>query len=152
MVEVPSAVIMLDTFLDEVDFVSLGTNDLIQYALAVDRSNKDVASLYNAGEPAVLRLIEMTINAANAAAIPVTLCGQMSGNAVFTMLLLGLGLRKFSVSPSALPEIKKICRGVSISQCEDVAQRVMRLDNARDINNLLKEELRKVAPELALFA
>ena len=152
MVEVPAAVIMLDTFLDEVDFVSLGTNDLIQYALAVDRSNKDVASLYNAGEPAVLRLIEMTINAANAAAIPVTLCGQMSGNAVFTMLLLGLGLRKFSVSPSALPEIKKICRGVSISQCEDVAQRVMRLDNAHDINNLLKEELRKVAPELALFA
>ena len=80
MVEVPAAVITLDAFLDEVDFLSLGTNDLIQYALAVDRSNHDVATLYDAGNPAVLRLIDMTVKSAQQGNVPVTLCGQMRSN------------------------------------------------------------------------
>ena len=152
MVEVPATVIMLDTFLVEVDFISLGTNDLIQYTLAADRSNRDMATLYNAGDPAVLRLIDMSLQTAGRADIPATLCGQMSGNTVYTMLLLGLGLRRFSVAPSAILEVKKICRSVTVADCEAIAERAMNMENARDINNLLKDELRKVVPELALFA
>lgn len=149
MVEVPSAVIMIDHFVEEVDFLSIGTNDLIQYALAVDRSNKDVASLYTASDPAVLKLIDMAVKAARRADVSINLCGQMSGNPTYTMLLLGLGLRQFSVPPSAIPEIKKICRSVAIGQCEVVAGRAMTLEHARDVRNYLKEELKKVLPELA---
>jgi len=149
MVEVPSVVVLIDRFVEEVDFLSIGTNDLIQYTLAVDRSNKDVASLYTAGDPAVLRLIEQTINAARRRGIAVNLCGQMSGSPTYTMLLLGLGLRQMSVTPSAIPEIKKICRSVTIEQCQAVAGRAMSLENARDIKSYLKEELKKILPELA---
>ncbi|MBN2022540.1 MAG: phosphoenolpyruvate--protein phosphotransferase [Pirellulales bacterium] len=149
MVEVPAAVMMIDHFVKEVDFLSIGTNDLIQYTLAVDRSNKDVVSLYNASDPAVLKLIATTIEAANKSGIPVNLCGQMSGNAVYTMFLLGLGLRQFSVTPSAIPEIKKVCRSVSIHECHGIAQRALSMENARDIKSYLKGELRKRVPELS---
>jgi phosphotransferase system enzyme I (PtsI) len=148
MVEVPSAVMMIDHFVEEVDFLSLGTNDLIQYTLAVDRSNKDVVGLYNAADPAVLKLISMTVQAANRKAIPVNLCGQMSGSPSYTMLLLGLGLRQLSVTPSVLPEIKKVCRSVTIDECENVARRALSMENARDIKNFLKKELKKHVPEL----
>ena len=148
MVEVPSSVVMMDWFVDEVDFFSIGTNDLIQYTLAVDRSNKDVAALYTAADPAVIRLIEMAIRSADRASVPINLCGQMSGNPTYTMLLLGLGLRCFSVTPSALPEIKKICRSVTIEQCQTVVKRVMSLESSRDIKSYLREELHKVVPEL----
>ncbi len=146
MVEVPAAVIMIDRFVEEVDFLSIGTNDLIQYTLAVDRSNKDVVSLYNAADPAVLRLIAASINAADKKPIPITMCGQMSGNPAYTMLLLGLGLRHFSVSPAALPEIKNICRRVTIVDCKEVASRVATMENARDITNYLREELKRRVP------
>ncbi len=148
MVEVPAAVMMIDNFVEEVDFLSIGTNDLIQYTLAVDRSNKDVVGLYNAADPAVLKLIATTIEAAANKSIPVNMCGQMSGNSTYTMLLLGMGLRQFSVAPSAIPEIKKVCRSVTVEQCEEVAQRVMMMENARDINSFLKRRLRKTVPEL----
>ncbi len=149
MVEVPAAVMMIDFFVDEVDFLSIGTNDLVQYTLAVDRSNKEVASLYNSCDPAVLRLIDITVKAANRRGIPANLCGQMSGSVVYTQLLLGLGLRTFSVTPSAIPEIKRVCRLVSIEQCEAVARRALTLEHARDIKNFLREELKKVAPEFS---
>lgn len=152
MVEVPGVVIMLERFLEEVDFISIGTNDLIQYALAVDRGNRDVVTLYNAGDPAVLRLIDLSLTAARRADVPAALCGQMSGNTIYAMILLGLGLRQFSVPPSAILEIKKITRSVTLSQCQALARRAMQLDNACDVNVLLKDEMRKVAPELALFA
>lgn len=146
MVEVPAAVMMIDRFVNEVDFLSIGTNDLIQYTLAVDRSNKDVVALYNPAEPAVLRLIAMSIEAADHKPIPVTMCGQMSGNPTYTMLLLGMGLRHFSVSPAALPEIKNICRRVTIAECREVACRAMGMDNARDITSYLREELKRRTP------
>ncbi len=148
MVEVPSAVMMIDRFVEEVDFLSIGTNDLIQYTLAVDRSNKDVVGLYNSSDPSVLKLISITIEAADRKQIPVNLCGQMSGSPVYTMLLLGLGLRRFSVTPSAIPEIKSVCRSVTIEQCQAVSERAMTMENARDIKSYLKEELRKHVPEL----
>ena len=151
MVEVPAAVIMLDAFLNEVDFISVGTNDLIQYALAVDRTNKEVASLYNAGDPAVLRLIQMAVRSAQRAQLPITMCGKMSGSTPYTMLLVGLGFRSLSVAPSAIPEIKKICRSVTVAQCEAVAEHALRFENASDVNHFLKAELRNVAPELAAY-
>jgi phosphotransferase system enzyme I (PtsI) len=146
MVEVPAAVMMIDRFVNEVDFLSIGTNDLIQYTLAVDRSNKDVVNLYNPAEPAVLRLISMSIAAADNKPIPITMCGQMSGNPTYTMLLLGMGLRHFSVSPAALPEIKNVCRRVTLAECRAVVERVMTMENARDITNYLREELKNRIP------
>ena len=146
MVEVPAAVMMLDRFLQEVDFISVGTNDLIQYALAVDRGNPAVADRYHAAEPAILRLLEQTLAQARQADVPATVCGQMSGEPTYTMLLLGLGLRQLSVPPSAVPEIKKVCRSVSMPQCAAVAARALTMDNAREIETYLREELRKVAP------
>jgi len=148
MVEVPSAVLMLDHFAEEVDFFSIGTNDLIQYALAVDRSNKDVAGLYTGSDPSVLRLINMAIQVAKKHEVPISMCGQMSGNPLYTMLLLGLGLRSLSVTPAALPEIKQVCRRVDISACERVAHRALELESARDVKTYLKEELAKFLPEL----
>ena len=148
MVEVPAAVLMIDHFAREVDFFSIGTNDLIQYTMAVDRSNKEVSSLFNAEDPAVLRMIQRTIFAADKEGIPVCLCGQMSSNSLYTMLLLGLRLRSFSCSPSVLPEIKKVCRSVNMAMCQEVADKALQMDSARDVRSLLRESLRAIVPEL----
>ena len=141
MVEVPAAVIMLDNFAKEVDFLSIGTNDLIQYALAVDRSNRDVVDLYHSEDPAVLKLIRRTIEIAGQNNKPVSLCGQMSSNPLFAMLLMGLGLRQFSIAPHILPEIKQVIRSVSIAECRELADKVMTFDNHRDIRNYLRIKL-----------
>lgn len=133
MVEVPAAVIMIEDFAEEVDFFSIGTNDLIQYTLAVDRSNRDVVGLYNSEDPAVLRLLRRTITVANETGTPVSLCGQMSSSPIHTMLLLGLGLRQFSVTPHMIPEIKQVIRAVDLSTCEEVAARCMEMENSREI-------------------
>ncbi len=143
MVETPAAVMMIDHFVDEVDFLSIGTNDLIQYTLAVDRSNKEVVALYNPADPAVLKLIAMSIAAAEQKQVPINMCGQMSGSPLYTMLLLGMGLRRFSVTPSAIPEVKNICRKVTLTDCQAVAARVMTMENARDVKSYLKEEVKK---------
>ncbi len=148
MVEVPAAVMMIDRFVEEVDFVSIGTNDLIQYSLAVDRSNKDVASLYNTCDPAILRLIDMTVQATKKANIPANLCGRMSSSTAYTQLLLGMGLRQFSVTPGAIPEVKRILRASHVPQCEAIAKKAMQMENARDIKAYLRDELKKTAPEL----
>ena len=147
MVEVPAAAMMIDNFVDEVDFLSIGTNDLIQYTLAVDRNNKEVVWLYNASEPAVLKLIDVVLRAAKRKGVPVSLCGQMSGVPLYTMLLLGMGLRELSVPPGVIPEIKSICRSVAIDRCEEVAKHALTLEHARDVTSYLREELRKSVPE-----
>jgi len=143
MVETPAAVMMVNRFVEEVDFLSIGTNDLVQYTLAVDRSNKDVVGLYNPVDPAVLKLIAMSLAAADRKDLPISMCGQMSGSPIYTMLLLGMGLRRFSVTPSAIPEVKNICRNATIAECQAVAARAMTMENARDVKNYLKEELKK---------
>jgi phosphotransferase system enzyme I (PtsI) len=147
MIEIPSAAIASDILAREVDFFSIGTNDLIQYCLAVDRSNKDVANLYTAADPAVIRLIDMAVKAAIGAGRPISMCGQMCGNPLYTMLLIGIGLRSLSVTPSAVPEIKRVCRSVSLEQCQKIADQVRTLETARDVKTYLKEELSKVFPE-----
>ncbi len=148
MVEVPAAVLMLDWFVKEVDFLSIGTNDLVQYTLAVDRSNEYVADLYQSSDPSVLRLIEMCVSAAKLGNIPLGICGEMSSNPARALLLLGMGVRSLSVPPNALPKVKKAIRSVSIGQCQEIAKRVMQLDAARDVDLYLLERLGKLAPEL----
>ncbi len=153
MVEVPSTVLMIDHFASQVDFLSIGTNDLTQYALAVDRTNREVVHLFNACDPAVIKLIHMTMEGARRAEqlkerqVPVSLCGQMGGNPHNTMLLLGLGLRTLSVSPRSIPEVKNICRGLNLTHCRAVAQRVLLMEKADEVKNYLKSELRKVFPD-----
>jgi len=148
MVEVPAAAVLIDRFAREVDFFSLGTNDLIQYTLAVDRGNKDVASLYSASDPAILRLIDQVVKGAAPNNVPVNLCGQMSSSPIYTMLLIGLGLRQLSVTPSVVPEIKQVCRHVTLPQCQAVAAKALTMEVSRDITRYLQEELKKVAPEM----
>ncbi len=116
--EVPAAAIMAHHFAPLVDFFSIGTNDLIQYTLACDRTNAEVANLYTPADPAVIHLIQTVVKAAKNQGIDVNVCGEMSGDPQFTMLLLGMGLRQLSVSPHAIPEIKQVIRKVTISDCE----------------------------------
>ena len=147
MVEVPAAVMLADEFAREVDFFSIGTNDLIQYTLAVDRADTTVASLYSSGDPSILRMIRIVAEAAKRREIPVTVCGQMSSDIKFLPVLLGLGLRQFSVTPHALPEVKALVRQVTIPQAEEIAERAMGFDVARDVESYLRGELKKIAPE-----
>ena len=144
MVETPAAVIMLDVFVKEVDFVSIGTNDLIQYTLAVDRGNKEVADLYNASDPAVLRLLRRSLDVAREAGVPANVCGQMSGSVMYTQLLLGLGLRQMSVPPSSIPEVKQVCRSVSVAECRVIAEKALAMDGAREVKAFLREQLRRL--------
>jgi len=148
MIEVPSAAVMSEFLAREVNFFSIGTNDLIQYTLAADRTNEAVASLYSAGDPAVLRLIDLVVKAAAKHNVEVNVCGEMSGEPVYTMLLLGLGLRQLSVTPHNIPEIKKIIRSVSIPEASQVAQEALRMETARDVNNFLREQTRRILPEV----
>lgn len=143
MVETPAAVLMIDHFVEEADFLSLGTNDLIQYTLAVDRGNKDVVSLYNPCDPAILRLIARAIEVADNKGVPISMCGQMSGSPLYTMLLIGMGLRQFSLTPAAIPEVKNVCRQVTLAECQKVAEQVKTMESAREIKNFLKEEVNK---------
>jgi phosphotransferase system enzyme I (PtsI) len=130
-----------------VDFFSIGTNDLIQYTLAVDRGNEKVAQLFTAAHPAVLRLIKEVVRAGQRYEVPVSLCGEMGGDIVFTMLLLGLGVTAFSCTPPSIPEIKKLIRSVTMEQAVKVARRVMTFDGDQEILNYLRVATRKVLPD-----
>ena len=148
MVEVPSAAIMARHFARECDFFSIGTNDLTQYTLAVDRSNERVASLYTPGHPAVLQLIRGVIEAALEANIEVAVCGEMAGEPIYTPVLLGLGVHVFSVSPATLLEIKKMIRTVTIAQAREVCQKVFQFDSDREVDAYLTEIGRRLLPEM----
>jgi phosphotransferase system enzyme I (PtsI) len=148
MIEVPAAAILADQLAREVDFFSIGTNDLIQYTLAADRNNEAVASLYSAGDPAVLRLIDHVVRAAERANIAVNVCGEMSGDPLYTLLLLGLGLRQLSATPHNLPEVKQVLRSATVAEAVALAREVLRLETARDVNNYLREQTRRILPEV----
>ena len=146
MVEVPSAALMAATFTREVDFFSIGTNDLIQYTVAVDRGNERVASLYTAANPAVIKLIKSVIRAARRGKVDTSLCGEIAGDPVYTMLLVGLGLRSLSLVPSQIPAIKQVIRNVKVEDCERLARKVGSLDSDRRILSTLRSELEKTVP------
>lgn len=147
MIEVPSAALMATVFAKEVAFFSIGTNDLIQYTLAVDRGNERVANLYTAANPAVLQLIKSIIRAARRFNVPTSLCGEIAGDITYTMLLIGLGLRTLSLVPSQIPHVKRVVRSVDVSQCERLARKVGSFDSERQVLNALRDELQKVLPE-----
>jgi phosphotransferase system enzyme I (PtsI) len=146
MIEVPSAALQASALAKEVDFFSVGTNDLIQYTVAVDRSNERIASLYSGAHPAVLELIKNVVRAANHAKIGVSLCGEMAGDPEFAMLLLGMGLRTFSITPPAIPGIKRVVRSVGIERCKRIARKASSFDNDREVLNYLREELNRITP------
>jgi phosphotransferase system enzyme I (PtsI) len=150
MIEVPSAAVIVDDLAKEVDFLSIGTNDLIQYLLAVDRGNEFVSSLYQEFHPAVIRFIRRIVERAKNHNIWVGMCGEMAGDPLATILLLGLGLDEFSVVGTVLPEIKKIIRGVSYEEAQQVAQHVLELETEDEIKEYLRGIMKKKFPDMPL--
>jgi phosphotransferase system enzyme I (PtsI) len=147
MIEVPAAAIMSDQLAKEVDFFSIGTNDLTQYILAADRTNETVADLYNSADPAVLRLIDMVARAAEATGIELTVCGSIAGEPLYTMLLLGLGIRQLSTPPHQLPEVKRVIRAIRLDEARAVAREALQCDTADDVLALLTRALRRALPD-----
>jgi phosphotransferase system enzyme I (PtsI) len=138
---------MATQFAKEVNFFSIGTNDLVQYTLAVDRTNERVAGLFCPAHPAVLSLVRDVIRAGMRAGIGVSVCGEMAGEPLYTLLLLGLGLTTFSMNAPDIPEVKKIIRSTTTEHARNVARRVMTFDSERQIMHYLREETRRIVPE-----
>ena len=149
MIEVPSAAILADVLAREVDFFSIGTNDLIQYTLASDRNNENVANLYDPADPAVLRLIKRVVEAAHKEQIEVNVCGEMSGEPLFAPLLVGLGLRQLSATPRKIPEIKRVIRQLTVPETERLAERALHMETARQVGSYLRDQLRRILREAA---
>jgi len=149
MIEVPSAALTSDILADEVDFFSIGTNDLIQYALAVDRVNEKIAYLYEPAHPAVLRLIKNVIDNGHEKGIWVGMCGEMAGEPSLALILLGLGLDEFSTSPMSLPEIKKVIRAVTLGEAKEIAKKALTLSTGKEVEIYANSRLREIVPELA---
>ncbi len=139
MIEVPSAVAVADLLAREVDFFSIGTNDLVQYALAIDRVNENVAHLYEPLHPAILRMVKQTADAGRQAAIPVSLCGEMAGEPLYVPILLGFELDSLSMNPLAVPRVKKIIRNANLEECKVYLREVFQLTTASQINEYLRE-------------
>ena len=137
MIEVPSAAILVAQMAAEVDFLSLGTNDLTQYTLAVDRGSAKVAQLYDPLHPAVLRLIKAVADAGFGAGIPTSICGEMAGDPKAVLLLLGLGIRILSLSPGLIPEVKEVVRVLELDHARDVASRCLELESGSAVRRHL---------------
>jgi phosphotransferase system enzyme I (PtsI) len=154
MIEVPSVAILADRIVKEVDFMSIGTNDLIQYTLAVDRDNDLVNSLYQPLHPAVLRLIQTVTEVAKKANKPVTLCGEMAGNPQYIPLLVGMGLADLSMTPGSLLETKKLVRSIAHERWQFIAQKALGLSSVEEIAQLLSDEYDRIgfrSPDVGRF-
>jgi len=149
MIEIPSAAVVADMLAPHVDFFSVGTNDLIAYSVAVDRANERVASLYQPAHPAVLRLLKGVFDAGAKSGKSVSVCGEMSSDINFTLLLLGLGLRNFSVVPFIIPDLKKLIRSVSIREAQGVAEKALTYDDSATCLEYLKSETQRFLPDTA---
>ena len=148
MIEVPSAAMTADLMAGEVNFFSIGTNDLIQYALAVDRVNEKIAYLYEPTHPAILRLVKRIIEVGHAAKIWVGMCGEMAGEPALSLLLLGMGLDEFSTSPVQVPLVKRVIRSVEHSFAQSVVEQALKLRTGKEVEAFLLASLKQVAPEL----
>jgi phosphotransferase system enzyme I (PtsI) len=137
MIEVPSAAVMADVFAREAEFFSIGTNDLIQYSLAIDRASRTLARLASPFDPSILRLIRGVTRAAADRSIPVSLCGAMASDPLAAALLVGLGLRDLSMEAAAIPEIKEALRRVTVTECEAVGEEALAADSADAVEELL---------------
>ena len=142
MIEIPSAVMTIDLLAAEADFFSVGTNDLLQYLLAVDRSNERVAYMYRPLHPAVLRSLRMIVRAAQAANIPCSICGEMAGETEYTPILLGLGFTELSMNAGSIPRIKRLIRELQKSDCEELLEEALHLHTSDETEELVKNFLR----------
>jgi len=147
MVEVPSAAVIADILAQEADFFAIGTNDLIQYSLAIDRSNENVSYLYEPLHPALRRLIKGIIDAGKAAGIPVSMCGEMASDPIYAVVLIGLGLEIFSMNPSSIPIIKNIARSVRYRDCRRIAEMALQKKTAQEIEEFVIESVATRLPE-----
>jgi phosphotransferase system enzyme I (PtsI) len=147
MIETPSAALTASTLARDVDFFSIGTNDLTQYTLAVDRGNELVSTLYSSADPAVLRLLRMVIQDAHKAQIDVAVCGEMASEPEYIMFLLGMGIRTLSLTPPMIPETKQIIRSVTIEECNSLARKILGMNTERQISSFLRNATRKILPE-----
>ena len=147
MIEVPATTMITDLLAKEVDFFSIGTNDLIQYTLAIDRINEYVSYLYEPLHPAVLRMIKRTVDDAHAGQIEVCLCGEMAGEPLYVPILLGLGLDEISMNAYVIPRVKKIIRGLGHSYCRDLVKEILLKESAKDSEYLLRKEMAAIFPE-----
>ncbi|HQL44041.1 MAG TPA: phosphoenolpyruvate--protein phosphotransferase, partial [Spirochaetota bacterium] len=148
MIEVPSAAINIDIFCKYCDFFSVGTNDLVQYTLAVDRISEKIAYLYNPLNLAVLRLLKQIADISNQNNIPLSICGEMAGEPKYTMLLIGLGYRQLSMSSAFMYQIKRVIRSVSVNECNDMVNNLLQLHNTYDIENAMMEVLNNKFPNM----
>ena len=143
MIEIPSSAIISDIVGKHVDFFSIGTNDLIQYTLAIDRLNDDVSYLYEPGHPAIVRLIKATIDGAKKNNIPVNVCGEMAGESIYVPVLLGLGIRRLSMNPVSIPQIKELIRNLDIRECKEIVKKVLTLEKSTLIKEFLYDTISK---------
>lgn len=150
MIETPSAAMLAEELAADLDFLSIGTNDLIQYLLAVDRSNTFVSNLYQEFHPAVLKAIQFVIEHGHRKKVWVGMCGELAGNPLATVLLVGLGLDEFSVIPSVLPEIKKIIRSIRYKEARKVAKKVMSMHSDEEVREYLASMMKKKFPSIEL--
>ncbi|NQS99996.1 MAG: phosphoenolpyruvate--protein phosphotransferase [Candidatus Omnitrophica bacterium] len=144
MIEIPSAALTCDILAKEADFFSIGTNDLIQYSIAVDRVNEKIAYLYEPTHPAVLRLIKNIIDSGHKEKILVGMCGEMASEPAFALLLLGLGLDEFSVSPAAVPKVKQLVRSVTLRQAREVSLKALTLTTGKEVEDFSKIKLKEL--------
>ena len=151
MLEVPAAAITIDTMLELVDFVSIGSNDLVQYLMAADRDNPKVSHLCQPLAPPVLRVLQSVISACNQANKPVTVCGEMAGMPKAFILLLGMGLRRFSMSPAFIPSIKQLASQLTISEAEQIVDAVLKLKTTNQIRRYMTRQLKQIAPNLTIL-
>jgi phosphoenolpyruvate-protein phosphotransferase len=151
MLEVPAAALCIDALLEEVDFVSIGTNDLIQYLMAADRDNPKVAHLCEPFNPALLKLLSTVIEACNRRGTPVTLCGEMAGRPRCVLPLLGMGLRRFSMSPAFVPSIKEMVRRTPIAAAREVAGRALTMNTIGEIRGYLTRQVRQMWPNVTML-
>ena len=147
MIEVPSAAIIADILAAESDFFAIGTNDLIQYSLAIDRSNENVSYLYEPLHPALLRLIKFVIEAGKKAGIPVSMCGEMASDPLYAIILIGLGLEIFSMNPSNIPVVKNVIRSVRYKDCRRIAEVALQKKTAQEIEEFIIESVATRFPE-----
>jgi phosphotransferase system enzyme I (PtsI) len=147
MMEIPSAMAIADLLAKEVDFFSIGTNDLIQYSLAIDRVNEQVAYLYQPLHPAVLRTVQRAAEAAHSEGVTVALCGEMAGEPLYIPILLGFQLDELSMNPVCIPRVKKIIRSLSMQDCQSMLLQVLQMRHAEEIHQFVLEEMEKRLPE-----
>jgi phosphoenolpyruvate-protein phosphotransferase (PTS system enzyme I) len=147
MIEVPSAAVIADLLATEADFFAIGTNDLIQYSLAIDRGNEKVSYLYEPLHPAILRLVKGVIDAGKRAGIPVEMCGEMASDPIYAIILLGLGLEIFSMNPSSIPVIKNVIRSVRYKDCRRIAEMALNKKTAQEIEEFVIESVAMRFPE-----